>query len=74
MAKTVGDRKRSNYKGGYHLGGSWPTMEEPNNRYFRRHGRYSELDFKRDARKAERNRKMANNPRLVRFHFLHHDL
>lgn len=71
---TVGSRKRSHYKGGYHLGGTWPTMHEPNNRFFRRHGRFSELAFKRDARKNERQRKLDENPRLVRFHFLHHNL
>lgn len=67
-------RSRSNYKGGYHLGGTWPTMTEPNNRFFRRHGRFSELAFKRDARKNERRIKLESNKRLVHFHFLHHDL
>ena len=51
-----------------------PTMQEPDNRFFRRHGRSSELEFRTYARKADRWRRMQANPRLVRFHFLHHDL
>lgn len=58
----------------YNLNGSRPTMDEPNNRFYRRHGRFSELAFKRDVRKTERKRKKDNNPRLVYFHFLHHNL
>lgn len=54
--------------------GSAPTMEEPSSRRYRRHGRYSELEFRTYARKSDRARKMEANPRLVRFHFLHHDL
>lgn len=66
---TVGTRKRSHYKGGYHLGGSWPTMDEPDSRYYRRHGKYSELRTRTNIRKAAIARKRENNPRLVRFNF-----
>lgn len=58
----------------YNSRGAAPTMEEPTSRYYRRHGKYSELEFRTGARKAERDRKRANNPRLVYWHFLHHDL
>ena len=71
---TVGPHKRSHYKGGYHLGGSWPTMNEPDSRYYRRHGKYSELRFRTEARKVAIKRKRENNPRLVRFNFLHHNI
>ena len=54
--------------------GFMASMQEPDNRFYRRHGRYSELEFRSSARKIERNRKLAENPRLVRFHFLHHNL
>lgn len=67
-------RSRSNYKGGYHRGGSAAPYFEHDNRFYRRHGRYSELDLRRDTRKAAIDRKRAENPRLVRFNFLHHNL
>lgn len=67
-------RHRSNFKGGYHQKGSPSTIQEPDNRFFRRHGRDSELRFRTDVRKATIARKRANNPRLVSFHFLHHNL
>ena len=66
-------RKRFNLKGGYQRG-SVPTIQEPDNRYYRRHGRSSELAFRSGARKAAIERKLADNPRLVRFHFLHGDM
>lgn len=67
-------KSRSNYKGGYRQRGSFPTVQEPDNRFYRRHGRFSELEFRTGARKAAIERKMAENPRLVRFNFLHHNL
>lgn len=67
-------RSRSNYKGGYRRGGSATPYFEPDNRFYRRHGGYSELDLRRDTRKAAIDRKRAENPRLVRFNFLHHNL
>ena len=67
-------KSRSNFKGGYHQRGSFPTISEPDSRYYRRHGRFSELEVRRDSRKVAIARKLAENPRLVRFNFLHHDL
>lgn len=67
-------KSRSNYKGGYHQRGSFPTIKEPDNRFYRRHGRFSELVVRTDSRKAALKRKQDENPRLVRFNFLHHNL
>ena len=68
-------KSRSNYRGGYHKGGSSSPYWEPDNRYYRRHGRlFNELRLRTDSRKAAIDRKLAECPRLVRFHFLHHDL
>ena len=67
-------RSRSNFKGGYHQRGSYPATSEPDNRLYRRHGRFSELEVRTDSRKAAIERKQAENPRLVRFNFLHHNL
>lgn len=66
---------RSNYRGGYRKGGSGFSGPEPDNRFYRRHGRtFNELRIRTDTRKAAIARKMAENPRLVRFNFLHHNL
>lgn len=67
-------RSRSNFKSGYHQRGSYPATSEPDNRFYRRHGRFSELEVRTDSRKAAIARKQAENPRLVRFNFLHHNL
>lgn len=67
-------KSRSNFKGGYRQRGSFPTVQEPDNRFYRRHGRFSELEVRTDSRKAAMKRKQDENPRLVRFNFLHHNL
>lgn len=67
-------KSRSNYRGGYHQRGSMPTMQEPDNRFYRRHGKFGDLKARTRMRKAEVREKLAANPRLVRFRFLHHDL
>ena len=64
---------RSNYRSGYRKSGMTPD-QEPNNRFWRRHGRFSELKLRTDIRKTEMRRKKDENPRLVRFNFLHHNL
>ena len=67
-------KSRSNYRGGFHKGGSGTPYWEPDNRFYRRHGRFSELEVRTDSRKAAIARKRTENPRLVRFNFLHHNL
>lgn len=65
---------RSNYRGGYRKGGSGFSGPEPDNRFYRRHGIFGELKMRTGAKKAKFDRKKAENPRLVRFNFLHHNL
>lgn len=67
-------KTRSNFKGGYRKGGNSAPNWEPDNRFYRRHGRFSELEVRADSRKAALKRKQDENPRLVRFNFLHHNL
>lgn len=67
-------KSRSNFKGGYRKGSAGAPFWEPDSRFYRRHGRFSELRVRTDSRKAALARKQAENQRLVRFNFLHHNL